>query len=147
MSPKRRNPNRKEIVSPPITQGQRIQAPARTGPPSGQRHPAFSLEYMDRGRYGLAACELREKGDFADALYKRSQLSWDELQSSPKHGLGPEKLPRSRIRTGIPAQVTPEVTFLAFRFSGQKAMVGYRQGHIFYVLWLDRDFTLYDHGS
>jgi len=26
-------------------------------------------------------------------------------------------------------------------------MVGYRQGHIFHVLWLDRDFTLYDHGS
>jgi hypothetical protein len=26
-------------------------------------------------------------------------------------------------------------------------MVGYRVQAIFYILWLDRDFTLYDHGS
>ena len=56
-------------------------------------------------------------------------------------------MPRDRIHTSIPPHVSPEVIFLAFRFSGRKAMVGYRQEHIFYVMWLDRDFTLYDHGS
>jgi len=25
-------------------------------------------------------------------------------------------------------------------------MVGYRVQAVFYILWLDRDFTLYDHG-
>ena len=102
---------------------------------------------MDRGQYGLETCKLREKADFADALHKRSQLTWNEIQNAPRHGLGSEKMPRSRIQASIPSHVTPDVTFLAFRFSGRKAMVGYRQGHIFYVMWLDRDFTLYDHGS
>ena len=142
-----RKSDRKKIISPPIAQGQRVRVPTVTGTPPGQLYPAFSLVCMDRGRYGLDACELREKSDFADALYKRSQFTWNELQSAPKHGLGSEKLPQDRIRAGIPAHVTPDVTLLAFRFSGQKAMVGYRQERIFYVVWLDRDFTLYDHGS
>lgn len=102
---------------------------------------------MERGQYGLDACELREKGDFADALDKRSQLAWNDLQNAPKHGLGAEKIPQNRIQASIPPHVTPDVTFLAFRFSGRKAMVGYRQERLFYVLWLDRNFTLYDHGS
>lgn len=147
MSRRWRKSDRQKTVSPPTAQGQRVRAPTGTGKPPGQLYPAFSLIHMDRGRYGLDACELREKGDFADALYKRSQLTWNELQSAPKHGLVSEKLPQDRIRAGIPAHITPDVTLLAFRFSGRKAMVGYRQGHIFHVLWLDRDFTLYDHGS
>ena len=102
---------------------------------------------MDRGQYDLDACQLQEKGDFVDALYKRSQLTWNEIRNAPKHGLGSEKIPQNRIQASIPPHVTLEVTFLAFRFSGRKAMVGYRQGRILYVLWLDRDFTLYDHGS
>jgi len=126
---------------------------ASTGP---QPAPAFRLGscispslllYVDHGRYGLSACELREKGDFADALYKRGQLTWNELQSALRHGLGSEKLPQHNIRTGIPKRITPDENFLAFRFSGRKAMVGCRQGQIFYVVWLDRDFRLHDHGS
>jgi hypothetical protein len=35
---------------------------------------------------------------------------------------------------------------IAFRFAGNRPMVGYRVQAIFYLLWLDRDFTLYDHG-
>ena len=35
---------------------------------------------------------------------------------------------------------------IAFRFAGNAPMVGYRVQAIFYILWLDRDFTLYDHG-
>jgi hypothetical protein len=42
--------------------------------------------------------------------------------------------------------VTEEVNLIAFRFDGKKPMVGYRDGVTFYVLFLDRSFTLYDHG-
>ena len=55
-------------------------------------------------------------------------------------------LHQNSIRTGIPKNITPDVTFLAVRFSGRKLMVGYSLAQIFYVMWLDRDFTLYDHG-
>ena len=46
----------------------------------------------------------------------------------------------------LPPNVTEDVTLLVFRFSGRKPMVGYRVKEAFYVLALDRDFTLYDHG-
>jgi len=47
----------------------------------------------------------------------------------------------------IPAHVTEDVQrFIAFRFSGRAPMVGYRVQAIFYLLWLDRNFTLYDPG-
>lgn len=35
--------------------------------------------------------------------------------------------------------------FLAFRYKGMSSMIGYRQRNVFYVLWFDHDFTLYDH--
>src|SRR5699024_12555094 len=34
--------------------------------------------------------------------------------------------------------------FLAFRYSDKRPMVGYRQKNVFYVLWFDHDFTLYN---
>lgn len=147
MSRNRNRSKRKKIDFPPIQQGQHLGVPTSTGKPLNQSPPVFSLEYMDGGDYSLDRCEVREKADFADALYKRSCLTWNQIQCAPRHGLGPENIPRHIIRTSIPQHVTPDVTLNAFRFSGKKPMVGYRQGRIFYVLWLDRQFTLYPHGS
>jgi len=79
-------------------------------------------------------------------LYKLSQLTWSQIQSSPRHGLGYEKIPRAAIKAPVPSLITEDTNFIAFRFSGKKAMVGYRDRAVFYVVWLDRNFTLYDHG-
>jgi hypothetical protein len=46
----------------------------------------------------------------------------------------------------IPNQVPEDVSkFIAIRFDGKRPMVGVRIKNIFYVIWLDRDFTLYAH--
>jgi hypothetical protein len=37
--------------------------------------------------------------------------------------------------------------FLAFRFFDKAPMVGYRKEEVFYVLWLDREFKLYQHSG
>ena len=56
-----------------------------------------------------------------------------------------EKIERDALRAGIPRHITEEVNLVAFRFFGKAPMVGYRVKAIFYVVWLDRAFTLYPH--
>ncbi|MEL6880569.1 MAG: hypothetical protein AAFY33_10055 [Cyanobacteria bacterium J06643_4] len=80
-------------------------------------------------------------------LRQLSELNWRELRAADKHGLGYEKISKKAIRPRIPLHITDDVNLIAFRFSGKKPMVGYRNGKTFYVVWLDRNFSLYDHGS
>ncbi|MGA1282897.1 MAG: hypothetical protein ACO34J_02350 [Prochlorothrix sp.] len=126
--------------------GRRLATPATTpAMPSGQQKPVFSLQFVSQ-EYGLSACTQEEKAAFADTLYRLSQLSWNAILSAPRHGLGCEKISRESIKSAIPAHITEEVNFIAFRFCGKAPMVGYRDGNIFHVIWLDRTFKLYDHG-
>jgi hypothetical protein len=50
----------------------------------------------------------------------------------------PESAPGSRV-------VANGQRFIAFRCFGKAPMVGYRVQAVFYLLWLDRHFTLYEH--
>ncbi|BAZ81969.1 hypothetical protein PN497_16920 [Sphaerospermopsis kisseleviana CS-549] len=79
-------------------------------------------------------------------MHRLSKLTWSQIHSQGRHQLGYEKISRDAIKAPIPKFITEDVNFIAFRFSGIKAMVGYRDGAIFYVIWLDRNFTLYNHG-
>ena len=140
-------PKRKSrIKKPPTTQGARIRAPQSTSQSSNDKRPIFSLEYLDRAEYSLAHCTQREKAALAETLDKLSQLPWLELIRTHRHGMGCEKIPQHQIRAAIPPTVTDDVNLLAFRFYAKAPMVGYRVHEIFYILWLDRGFTLYDHG-
>jgi hypothetical protein len=63
-----------------------------------------------------------------------------------EYGAGYERISRDAIRSGIPAHLKEDVNFIAFRFCGKAPMVGYRDENIFHVVWIDRAFSLYDHG-
>jgi hypothetical protein len=110
-----------------------------------QQSPLFSLFHLQKG-YSLSDCTKAEKAAFADTLLRLSQLTWNEMGSSPRHGLGYERIQRDAIRSSIPIHIKEDVNFIAFRFCGKAPMVGYRDGNIFHVLWLDRAYSLYDHG-
>ncbi|MEO0350602.1 MAG: hypothetical protein AAF282_11210 [Cyanobacteria bacterium P01_A01_bin.15] len=114
--------------------------------PAEQQPPVFSLEYLQQD-YCVTACQIEDQAKFALRLRKLGQLTWSQIQSASRHGLGYEKINRGAIRASIPRHITEDVSFIAFRFSALKPMVGYRSGRVFYVIWLDKDFTLYDHGS
>ncbi len=125
--------------------GSKIGTPASEDQRSSeQRPPTFSLEYL-QGDYCLSKCDKENKAAFADTLHKLSQLTWSQIKSSSRHGAGTEKIKQDAIKTSLPPHVTPEVTLLAFRYMARAPMVGYRDGHTFNVLFLDRDFTLYKH--
>lgn len=108
-------------------------------------HPVFCLRYLD-GDYGLEQCEADEKCSLVERFHKLSQLNWQQIISSQRHGLGSETIKRTSIKRPLPKHLTQDVTLIALRFQGNKPMVGYRNGSIFHVLWIDRAFTLYDHG-
>ena len=135
----------KSRIQPRVGKGKYI-APHPPSIDPDKLPPIFSFEYLDNGDYCLTKCQQHEKAALADTMHRLSRVSWIDLRLAGRHGLGCEKIPRRQIRGAIPAHITDDVGFfLAFRFCAMAPMVGYRDGRIFYVLWLDRAFTLYDH--
>jgi len=109
--------------------------------------PIFSLEKVVPSVYCFSALNKEHKLAFAESIFKRRTLTWRELKSLDKHGLGYEKIARGSIRTGIPATIATDLeNFLAFRYHTKSPMVGYRDKQVFYILWFDHDFSVYNHG-
>lgn len=135
---------RRNIISPKEDIG-RIKSGIDSSLSSDKKKPKFSFCYIESS-HCITKCQKDEKAGLADRLYRLSQLTWSELKQQDRHKLGFEKIARDSIRSGIPVHITEDVDhFLAFRFDDMKAMVGYRLGSTFFVIWLDRDFTLYKH--
>ncbi|KYQ97917.1 hypothetical protein AWY96_05135 [Serratia plymuthica] len=109
-----------------------------------QNPPEFSLRYLQKG-YCIDCCERDEKAALADKMFRLSQLSWSQIRQQDRHKLGYEKIARDAFNTAIPAHVTEDVDLIAFRFCGMAPMVGYKRDATFFILWLDRNYSVYDH--
>jgi len=108
--------------------------------------PIFSLEKLQPGKYCLSSLDQENKAKFADAIFRRKSLTWNQIKQQDRHGLGTEKIPKTQVKAPIPKFITDDFEFfLAFRYSGLKPMIGYRQRDIFFIIWFDHDFTLYNH--
>lgn len=111
--------------------------------------PAFSLKYLRRkSKYCYSGLIEKEQLAFSSRMFQLSELTWQQIKQAKSHGLGSEVLSQQQI-TGdeIPSHITPDTKLIALRFHGKAPMVGYRQKEIFYIIWFDRSFTLYNHGS
>ena len=122
----------------------RIKAPATSS--TNDLNPVFCLHYLD-SHYGLRNCEGTEKIAFAHKLHELSQMTWQQIIFANKYKLGSELIPARKIKGRIPPEFSSVVEFIAVRFDGLKPMVGERTNRVFHIIWLDRDFTLYDHRS
>jgi hypothetical protein len=131
------------IKEPEKDSGKLGVVPEFTDPPE-QRTPAFSLRYL-QSNYCITKCQKEERAALADTMYQLSQLTWGQIKSVGRHALGAEKIPRNQIKAPIPSHITDDVDFLSFRFYGKAPMVGYRREATFFIVWLDRDYTLYNH--
>ncbi|AFZ25613.1 hypothetical protein Cylst_3466 [Cylindrospermum stagnale PCC 7417] len=137
--------SKKRFKNPPKESGNKLFTPSdKEEIPPEQQPPIFSLRYLE-GEYCLTKCDKDDQAAFALKIHRLSKLTWSQIQSQDRHKLGYEKIARDAIKSPIPKFITEDVNIIAFRFSGMKPMVGYRDRAIFYVIWLDRDFTLYDH--
>jgi hypothetical protein len=135
-------------LKPPSTnKGTKIALSSSFKAPSnfGNETPTFCLSDVDP-EYCITQCDKNDKAAFADRLRKLSQMTWNQIIQADRHGFGREKIDRNALRRPIPKHISEDVTFIALRFSGNKAMVGYQSGRTFHAIWFDRKFTLYDHG-
>lgn len=107
--------------------------------------PNFNLATIQSGKYCLSSCNKDEQAAFVTKLHTLSKVQWKQIKTAPRHGLGTEKIDKNAIKEPMPKEVTEDVTLLSIRFSGKAPMVGYQSGQTFNILWLDRDFTLYQH--
>ena len=137
-------PKSKYNIGKRVGSGKNISPPVTTEESPEQQPPVFSLRYMSKD-FSLADCTKDEKAAFADTLHKLSQMTWSQINSSGRHGSGYERIQRNAIKSAIPVHITEDVNLIAFRFCAKAPMVGYRDGVIFYVIWLDRAFKLYNH--
>ena len=131
-------------ISKRVERGKNISPPITTEESPEQEPPIFSLPYMSKD-FCISGCNKEEKAAFADTLYKLSQLTWSQINSSGRHGSGYERIAQTSIKASIPKHITQDVNLIAFRFCAKAPMVGYRDRATFYVIWLDRAFTLYNH--
>ncbi len=106
--------------------------------------PHFALQHI-QASHCLSACDKNEKSAFADTIHKLSQKTWMEIKNAPRHGIGFEKISRKSIKVQMPSYIPEDAQLISFRFCAKAPMVGYRKKETFYVLWLDRDFSVYDH--
>lgn len=134
----------KKINLPSMNKGKNLKA---TIPPNYNNMPIiFSLEKLAEDKYCFSKLDTENKKQFAESIFKRRHLTWNEIQRTGRHALGTEKIPRAQIKGTIPSFITPDVSeFLVFRFNGKQPMVGLREKNIFYVIWFDSNFTLYKH--
>ena len=135
------------IRTPSIDKGKRFSSGLSNTdkPDNDNEHTIFSFEHMVHS-HSVETCEREEMASLSLKLYKLSQLTWQEIKQNGRHALGLEKINQSAIKSGIPSVITPDVNLLAFRFSGKAPMVGFRKRRVFFIVWLDRNCTLYNHG-
>jgi hypothetical protein len=108
-------------------------------------YPCFSFYYI-HNKYNVTSCQESQRADLSMTLQKLSTLRWVDIESAHRHGLGSEKIARDSIKPGIPDAVPKEPVLLAIRFSGKAPMIGFRERNIFHIVFLDHNFTVYDHG-
>jgi hypothetical protein len=110
------------------------------------KKPVFSFEFL-QGSHCITLCESDDQIAFVSKLKELSQLTWNQIRNTQRHGLGSEKIERSSLHVAIPKAIKEDATFIAIRFSGLKPMVGYQDGRIFHIIWFDKNYDLYDHGN
>ena len=133
-----------KINRPEPNQGKNITTSPSSSGSTNKLKPLFSFEYLVQ-THSVEACEHDDRAALAVQLSKIGCMTWAEIQNAPKHGLGHEKIAQNAIKKALPPVVTPDVNLIAFRFSGKKPMIGFRSDQTFFILFLDRDFTVYNH--
>lgn len=108
-------------------------------------HPYFSHRYICQDKYCIKKCSYEQFKNLVDKLRLLSSLSWQAIQTSPREGAGFEMIPVKQIKGAMPTTLKSIEKIMVFRF-GEGRIAGHRTGKNFYILFIDRDFTLYDHG-
>lgn len=108
-------------------------------------HPVFCFKYLHR-KYNVGVLSPDQRNQFLNQLYNLSQLTWNVINTSPRHGMGFEKITLKQIKPDLNPSFTEDVQhLLSFRFDGMKPFLGHRRGFILHLLFIDPNMEVYDH--
>jgi hypothetical protein len=109
------------------------------------QYPIFCFKHLHKD-FNFDICTNEEKCEFLNQISMLSKLTWQEIQTSHKHGLGSEKINIDSIIPSTPGFITPDVKhLLALRFSGKKPFLGIRNRFILHVIYVDPKMEVYNH--
>lgn len=127
-------------------QGKNIKAPEIVEMQNFE-HPVFCFRYLHKD-YCLQQCDADDKRFLMERLVALSSLTWQEISQAQRHGFGYEKMPISKLAGKPHRFITEDVEhLLVFRYHANKPFLGHRNRFIFHLIFIERDFTLYDHGT
>jgi hypothetical protein len=114
-------------------------------PDYNSKKPIFSFRYMKyQSNNCVSRCDENTKASIIETLVKLSQLTWNQIISTPSTGLGCESINCSQFRLPLPTLITPDVTSLnIFRYSEAGRIAGYRETDIYHILVVGPN--LYNH--
>jgi hypothetical protein len=105
-------------------------------PDYNSKKPIFSFRYMKyQSNNCVSRCDENTKASIIETLVKLSQLTWNQIISTPSKGLGCESINCAQFRVTLPTLITPDVKNLnVFRYSDVGRIAGYRETDIYHVL-------------
>lgn len=133
---------KRRVASNPGSVTAASRGPARAS--TNNEHPLLCLQYLQPG-YRISDCDTAEQARVALRFQQWASLTWHDLRSAPRQGLGSETIRRESLSESVPAHVTPDVEMLAFRTggSGSGRLLGYRVDRVLHILWIDPHHRLY----
>lgn len=135
----------KKLKAQSLEQGKRISVHLDESSSGGDKEtPIFCLNLLQSG-YCVRDCTQEQQAAFSQKLREMSFLNWEQLRQAGRTGMGYEKLARHSIKPPIPKAATEEVNLIGIRFHDRSRMVGFRVRRLFRVIWLDHDYSVYDH--
>lgn len=109
------------------------------------KHPIFCFKYQHKD-FHLANCTPDEKISLLEQVSRLSELTWDQITTSHRHGLGTEKISRGSLKVPCPPFITDDVKhLLAIRFQGKKPFLLHRDRFIAHIIFIDNKFSVYNH--
>ena len=111
-------------------------------------YPLFGFKYL----FPTTHKDCKDAGFFKDFLMrlkKLSDLGWREIEKSPRHSFGSEKIPIEQLHPNfqMPEEFKTQKRLTVFRATGNNhVFAGVRQENTFHILFIESEFgTLYDH--
>ncbi len=101
-------------------------------------YPIFCFRYLQ----SKPQSDYKFYADFIVRLQKISNLTWEKINTTQRHGFGTEKIPVEQIKPQLPAFVSPDVRHLTvFRASGDnRPFLGLRNGSVFHIIFIEEKF-------
>lgn len=111
----------------------------------GNERPSFDFSYLQKG-YDFSSCKQSiEKISFFNFISSIACCTWNMILKMPRTGAGSERIYESSFNVVIPVELK-ENKFISFRGSNIMRIIGFREGSIFYIVWIDPKGKVYKHG-